>query len=250
MARALLQGIKMTYCIIKENESGWQIINRSPKKRQNIYDICSMHHQREQFLKKTTDATAVDRVTLERVRKLYGVTYNKSNLQMANSVRTKEIYQTMAMCSYRSIHLTRNGWLHHENEPAIVGLEDTRWWYLNGRLHREDGPAVEYTDGTEIWYFNNQVHRRDGPAIKYLNGEERWFLYGLLHRAHDPNKDEHGPAVTDRNGNKYWYMWDYLHREDGPAIEYTDGTREWFFLGKAYDPLHKPKLEPMAYLVL
>ena len=29
-------------------------------------------------------------------------------------------------------------------------------------------------------------------------------------------------------GNKYWYLEGELHREDGPAVEYPDGTKEWY----------------------
>ena len=28
-----------------------------------------------------------------------------------------------------------------------------------------------------------------------------------------------------------WWTNGALHREDGPAIEYEDGTREWYLLG-------------------
>jgi hypothetical protein len=29
-----------------------------------------------------------------------------------------------------------------------------------------------------------------------------------------------------------WYLNDKLHREDGPAIEWSNGTREWYLHGK------------------
>lgn len=28
------------------------------------------------------------------------------------------------------------------------------------------------------------------------------------------------------DGSKYWYVHGKLHREDGPAIEWTNGTKE------------------------
>ena len=31
------------------------------------------------------------------------------------------------------------------------------------------------------------------------------------------------------NGNKYWYLNGRLHREGGPAIEYANGTKKWFY---------------------
>jgi len=34
---------------------------------------------------------------------------------------------------------------------------------------------------------------------------------------------------TDSNGTKHWRLNGNIHREDGPAIEYVDGTKKWFF---------------------
>lgn len=34
-----------------------------------------------------------------------------------------------------------------------------------------------------------------------------------------------------KNGIKYWYQNRKLHRIDGPAIEYPDGTKEWYING-------------------
>ena len=33
-------------------------------------------------------------------------------------------------------------------------------------------------------------------------------------------------------GNKFWWLDGKLHREDGPAVEYADGGREWWFHGE------------------
>ena len=43
----------------------------------------------------------------------------------------------------------------------------------------------------------------------------------ILHR-------EDGPAVEFADGRKEWYLHGNLHREDGPAIEYADGSKFWF----------------------
>ena len=37
----------------------------------------------------------------------------------------------------------------------------------------------------------------------------------------------------DRNGTKIWRNpKGHYHREDGPAVEYVDGSKEWFIEGK------------------
>jgi hypothetical protein len=33
-------------------------------------------------------------------------------------------------------------------------------------------------------------------------------------------------------GDKCWYLHGNLHREDGPAIEYANGTKYWYLDGK------------------
>jgi hypothetical protein len=39
----------------------------------------------------------------------------------------------------------------------------------------------------------------------------------------------------DEDGNKYWHINRlYYHREDGPAIEYTNGGKHWYFNGKEH----------------
>ena len=39
----------------------------------------------------------------------------------------------------------------------------------------------------------------------------------------------------DRNGSREWYdKKGELHREDGPAVEWNDGTKEWYRHGKLH----------------
>ena len=56
----------------------------------------------------------------------------------------------------------------------------------------------------------------------------KWFLNEKLHR-------EDGPAIEYIDGTNAWYLNDKLHREDGPAIEYPDGNKYWFL----NDQLHR-----------
>lgn len=52
-----------------------------------------------------------------------------------------------------------------------------------------------------------------------------WFWGNKLHR-------EDGPAIEYGDGTKYWYVNDQLHRENGPAVEYESGYREHWLNGK------------------
>jgi hypothetical protein len=56
----------------------------------------------------------------------------------------------------------------------------------------------------------------------------RWYnSKGKLHR-------EDGPAVEWVNGTKVWYINGKLHREDGPAIECANGDKAWFINDKRH----------------
>jgi hypothetical protein len=65
-----------------------------------------------------------------------------------------------------------------------------------------------------------------GNPVISKNGTNRWF---------DANGDRHrdnGPAVEYTDGTNGWYQHGKLHRDDGPAYEYTSGRKEWFQHGK------------------
>ena len=56
----------------------------------------------------------------------------------------------------------------------------------------------------------------------------RWCnTKGKLHR-------EDGPALEFTDGSKTWYINGRLHRVDGPAVEYADGFKCWFINGRQY----------------
>ena len=59
------------------------------------------------------------------------------------------------------------------------------------------------------------------------DGTVRWYLNDHLHR-------EDGPAVEWANGSKEWWINGQLHREDGPAVETSDGHRQWCLNGKKH----------------
>ena len=39
--------------------------------------------------------------------------------------------------------------------------------------------------------------------------------------------------IVDDNGSKFWFNANgVLHRKDGPAVEFADGSKEWYVGGK------------------
>jgi hypothetical protein len=65
-------------------------------------------------------------------------------------------------------------------------------------------------------------------TVKVFSDRTEWYNdKGQYHR-------EDGPAIEYANGTKSWYKNDFLHREDGLAIEYVDGHKSWYLEGKEY----------------
>ena len=64
-------------------------------------------------------------------------------------------------------------------------------------------------------------------TVKVYEDRTEWFLNGKYHR-------EDGPAVEYANGSKVWYLNGKRHREDGPAIEYLGGHKVWYLHGKMH----------------
>ncbi len=79
--------------------------------------------------------------------------------------------------------------------------------------------------------MKTQYILKNGNGIFYHKDKEM----NILHR-------EDGPAIEWANGTKYWYLNDQLHREDGPAIEYVGGSKEWYLNGKEVTGAEHKKL--------
>ena len=58
-------------------------------------------------------------------------------------------------------------------------------------------------------------------------GTTRWYKDAkckILHR-------ENGPAIEYADGSKSWWQNGQRHRADGPAIEWASGRKDWFING-------------------
>ena len=62
--------------------------------------------------------------------------------------------------------------------------------------------------------------------VKVYEDMTKWFnMEDQIHRLD-------GPAVEWSNGTKEWYVNGQIHRLDGPAVEWSDGHKEWFVNGQ------------------
>ena len=66
-----------------------------------------------------------------------------------------------------------------------------------------------------------ECHVDSDGTVRYYNS------LGQLHR-------EYGPAVEYSDGDREWWQNGQLHRLDGPAVEYSDGGREWWQNGQLH----------------
>lgn len=82
----------------------------------------------------------------------------------------------------------------------------------------------EYTTS----YYKNRYHSIGNlPAIDFKTPArdiQLWYQIGIQHR-------EDGPAYIS-NACKKWYRNGLLHRVGLPAVEYTNGHKEWWENGK------------------
>ena len=78
---------------------------------------------------------------------------------------------------------------------------------------------------TEAELFDTLKYRVD---ISPLTGTRRYYNTAqLLHR-------EDGPAIEWPNGSKEWYQNGVRHREGGPAVDTSSGKQQWFLHGRRY----------------
>ena len=59
-------------------------------------------------------------------------------------------------------------------------------------------------------------------------GTTRWYKDAKCTIRHREN----GPAIEYADGTKFWYQNGQKHRTDGPANEWSDGSMEWFINGE------------------
>ena len=61
-------------------------------------------------------------------------------------------------------------------------------------------------------------------------GNKRYYSDREMYTRHR----EDGPALEYADGGKEWWINDKRHREDGPAIEWASGDKEWWINDKLH----------------
>jgi hypothetical protein len=171
-----------------------------------------------------------------------------------------------------------------DGEVVYAEYGTTRYWYKDGKHHREDGPAIIFSDGTKFWEYRGMLHRTNGPAIEFSSGAKEYWLSDRRYKfaayqnaimrlddlkmeiiaknptvtgvmIDDKNRVEAQPIVAslqekDPVGTWRKYLSHSLHCEDGPAVVYPNGRKEYWIHGVKQDrPVTKVILTDTGFTV-
>lgn len=80
-----------------------------------------------------------------------------------------------------------------------------------------------------IDYWLKEIAENDIYCFIFPSGTKAYFKIGVanLHR-------EDGPALIFTNGTYEYYFMGDKHREDGPAVVEYDGTKKWYRYGRLH----------------
>ena len=89
---------------------------------------------------------------------------------------------------------------------------------------------------TEINERLDRLEKELNELRGLLNAEPQKFTVGnvTIYQLNGKRHREDGPAVEYANGDKEYYINGERHRVNGPAIEYANGDKEYFISGKLH----------------
>lgn len=126
----------------------------------------------------------------------------------------------------------KNNVIHRDDDLPAREYPDGGVWYKNGEIHRDGDLPASISSGNKSWYKNNLCHRdNDLPAQIIREGEILiWFKHGKKHRIG-------APALIQKRHSYHmayeeWWFEGNKHREDGPAVTFEDGRKEWWLDGR------------------
>jgi hypothetical protein len=154
--------------------------------------------------------------------------------------RQKDRFSETLRWGYTIYEVQKFLMLHRAKGPAVEAWEGSKRWCFKGSTHREnDLPAVIKSNGDKEWWINGAKHRDYGlPAIEYKNGINEYYENGKQVKFKDEIEIEKTEKFTKH------YVNGFLHRYPGPAVEYSNGDKEWFIHGIRYGITCGAKIAP------
>jgi len=110
-------------------------------------------------------------------------------------------------------------------------------WNTKKQLSSEDvyGKDSNLIDEKYIYYDDHTcILFNDNDSIQFYKLENPFTIDIPIHKWLKTIHREDGPAIEYYNGSKEWYINGKPHREDGPAKEYSNGSKEWYINGKLH----------------
>jgi len=105
--------------------------------------------------------------------------------------------------------------------------------------HESEGPGHVGPDTLDEWVHEHI--KRKYPAIpfkkinnKQKNPHQHQYYHYEYHNEAGQRHREDGPALEYPDGRKEWWLNGLLHRTDGPAVESSDGLKQWWLNGKIH----------------
>ena len=152
------------------------------------------------------------------------------------------------------------------NYTGIVEWEERKiFWYKNGNLHREDGPAYIDSSGYEEWWLNGKNYfsesewkkeleklKKKSPIKKKIEKKIDSKVLKLNSKKDSIPENYTGVVEWEEQEKEYkvWLKDGEWHREDGPAIVYNDGEKEWWLDGICIWYSHHKKLDLSKCIIL
>lgn len=134
--------------------------------------------------------------------------------------------------------------MHNENGPAFKDTYGSLSYYINGKQISAKKFAEQEKQSNNLDIFNNidDIRFLDVELLNDCNifniklnktikeGSTTIYVFDKL-TVYVEDKKVHrddGPAIEYADGSKQWFKNGEIHRLDGPAIEYADGSKQWF----------------------
>ena len=115
--------------------------------------------------------------------------------------------------------------LHNDLIGLTLSFLDITKYYPDDRMSliRAMGSVdIKYIDS--VWWKCSNCEIKQYPQYPL---SKKYYVNGKLHR-------EDGPAIEYTYGTKEWYMCGKRHRADGPAIEVSGSDKAWWVNGERH----------------
>jgi len=122
-----------------------------------------------------------------------------------------------------------------DNTPSYISRAGNKYWFKDNKFDKEKMMDADQSD------YDTRDYNNWASSDDYYTPELGNTLFlrscGILHR-------ENGPAVEFKDGTKLYFINNKYHRENGPALEYSSGYGHYYLNDVNYDDKKFKKMTP------